>query len=216
MNNIKTKILVTLFMTATIIGGYSVFIVNTFTNKNKSSMTIANSTFRIKPGNKIDYIRSNPRNTKPGSYRTGNNTGKSMNTTVNFSGTNISSLSLKPLTDITPQTTNEVPGYSYRSLKNEKTGLDDNGLYIMSTPVLLAVNKKAGSQPSTEPLAYTTFDNGMTPDLQLAPSANNAENAGGGPGGDPFIPVGDGIGILSLLALTFAGIRFYRLQTGLK
>ena len=79
---------------------------------------------------------------------------------------------------------------------------------------LLASGKKSsgaandgGSSSVSSSMASTTYEQGLTPNLQFAPDATNDINEFGNPGGDPDTPVGDGLWILLLLAVGYVGWR---------
>jgi len=73
-------------------------------------------------------------------------------------------------------------------LAQRGTGSDDENKEISGTSAVLA---------------QTTYDQAMPSDRYLAPTANKGKPAGGHPGLDPNLPIGDGVWILILLSVGY-------------
>ena len=211
MNKIHITILLVLLIAVMAIGGYSVFVVNKPPDPRFIPAVVFIPTEKINPGYKVAALRG-----KVPNYNFNKRKKKSNEQPYPAPEDDNSSLpSLAGGTRSGNSSPADAATYSYskRSLKNIRAE-SGSGMQGTSALGLLASGKKSsgaftevGSSSIPSLQAATTYDKGLTPNLQFAPNETNDLNEEGNPGGDPDTPVGDGVGVLLLLA---AGYMMWR------
>ena len=207
MNKIQIKILLVLLMTVIVIGGYSVFVVEKPPDPRFIPAVVFIPTEKINPGYKVTALRG-----KVPNYNFNKRKKKSNDQPYPAPEDDKSSL---PSLAGGVRSGNSSPAdaatysYSKRSLKNIRAE-SGSGMQGMGALGLLASGKKSsgavtevGSSSIPSLQAATTYDKGLTPNLQFAPNETNDLNEDGNPGGDPDTPVGDGLWVMLLLSVGY-------------
>ena len=211
MNKFQIKLLLVVLMNVTVIGGYSVYMMNN-TRYLKSQPTIyVFKTGKIDAVNKTTTLRSDVPHSKSYSRRSGNSVGnKSGFQGFDFDKTSLSTLSGSAVAGNSKQTETGRYGYTYR-IPNRNNTVSGENVPGMSALGLLASSKKTsrmnedGTSSMPASLASTTYDTPIPGDRQFARGGNG--NGGGHAGKDPFIPVGDGVWVMLLFSAAYLVYR---------
>jgi len=207
MNKIQIKILVVLLTALIVVGSYSVFVVNKPPDPRFIPVAVFTPTERINPGNRVAALRGKVPNynfnkrkkrSNEQAYPAPDDDKSSLPSVVG----GVRSANSSP-------TVGSTYSYSTHSSKSIQTE-SGSSMQGMGALGLLASGKKSsgaandgGSSSVSSSMASTTYDQGLTPNLQFAPDATIDINEFGNPGGDPDTPVGDGLWVILLLSVGY-------------